>query len=229
MTTITKAKKKIYKKKRTYKAKAKKNTIQKPMVSLGKGFPDKLMATLKYREYISLTSTTGILQNYHFSANGLYDPNITGTGHQPMFFDQYMALYNHYHVIGSKIKVTFLNSGSAGQASAVGVYLNDDSTTLSTTYTAFSEQPNVAMKIMGIGATDDREVINYKYSAKKTFGGTVMSNNALRGSVSANPTEAVNYNVFLQTLDSLTTNTLFVWVELEYIAVFTELKDFAQS
>ena len=35
------------------------------------------------------------------------DPNHTGVGHQPLYFDQLMTIYNHYIVIGAKITVKF--------------------------------------------------------------------------------------------------------------------------
>uniref|UniRef100_UPI00404745F6 hypothetical protein n=1 Tax=Shewanella sp. TaxID=50422 RepID=UPI00404745F6 len=220
-------KRKPYTKKKTYAKKA--QIVNKPMVSLGLGFPKKLMATLKYREYVYLTSTSGVLQNYHFAANGMYDPNLTGTGHQPMYFDQYMALYNHYHVIGSKIKVSFIHSTSSTLPIATGIFLNDDTSAPSTTYTGFSEQTQSKMKILGPSQSDDREVLSYKFSAKKIFGNNVIANNALRGNSGANPSEVSTYNIFFQALDESSTVGAYCWVELEYIAIFTELKDFAQS
>lgn len=219
---------KTYKRKPAYK---KANvTVFKPSVSLGKGFPSKLSATLKYREYVYLNASSGILSNYLFSANGLFDPNTTGGGHQPMFFDQYMALYNHYHVIGSKCKVTFVHSaGVSTNAGAVGIFLNDDTTTLATTYTAMDEQTQSKMKILGSSTTDDRETVTCMFSPKRIYGPSLLSNNALRGNSGANPSEQSYFNIYAQSLDSLSSLGIYAWVEIEYIAVFTELKDFAQS
>jgi len=46
---------------------------------------------------------------YSFAANGLYDPNITGTGHQPMGFDQIMLAFRHYVVVSSTATATLSN------------------------------------------------------------------------------------------------------------------------
>ena len=71
------------------------------------GFPDTLQTTLRYQETLSLSSSSGALFGYVYNLNGLYDPNHTGTGHQPLYFDQLMTIYNHYIVIGAKITVKF--------------------------------------------------------------------------------------------------------------------------
>lgn len=45
--------------------------------------------------------------NWHthfFRANSLFDPDVTLTGHQPRFFDQYATLYDKYRVLGCKIE-----------------------------------------------------------------------------------------------------------------------------
>ena len=51
-------------------------------------FPDTLQTTLRYQETLSLSSTSGSLFGYIYNLNGLYDPNHTGVGHQPLYFDQ---------------------------------------------------------------------------------------------------------------------------------------------
>ena len=40
-----------------------------------------------YSDQFQLTCTAGALQQYTFAMNGLYDPNLTGTGSQPRYFD----------------------------------------------------------------------------------------------------------------------------------------------
>lgn len=175
-----------------------------------------------------MQSNTGVLANQNFAANGVYDPNLTGTGHQPMFMDQLFAIYNHAYVAGSKIKVTFLPGVSNIVPVAVGVFLNDDVSAPSTSYTGYSEQTQSKMKI--ISAVDDaKQTITASYSSARTFGKGLLANNDLRNSASANPAELSVYTVFLQSLDLTATTNVYVWVEIEYICVFTELKDFAQS
>lgn len=85
--------------------------------------------TIPYYEYqLARTRTAGASTSYFFSANGVFDPNVTGTGHQPMGFDTMMLYYEQYVVMSSKITVTFVNNGA--NAVRAGVALTPDTTAL---------------------------------------------------------------------------------------------------
>ena len=60
--------------------------------------------TLKYGAL--KTQSNQLSSTVRFNCNGLYDPDSTGVGHQPMGFDQYMAFYSKYVVHGCKIEVS---------------------------------------------------------------------------------------------------------------------------
>lgn len=77
-------------------------------------FPRELRTTLRYHQNISLDPTAenlgaGGANVWVFSGNGCYDPDTTGTGHQPMYFDNLSAVYGRYVVSFSKINVTVIN------------------------------------------------------------------------------------------------------------------------
>nr|AOV86229.1 hypothetical capsid protein [uncultured virus] len=70
---------------------------------------------LRYAQSISLDPKAEQLgatgsNVWQFSANGLYDPDTTGTGHQPMYFDNYAQIFKRYKVDYSTITVTVVNS-----------------------------------------------------------------------------------------------------------------------
>lgn len=46
---------------------------------------------------------------WQFSANCLYDPDVTGIGHQPMYYDNLMEVFKKYRVRKAYIKVTCIN------------------------------------------------------------------------------------------------------------------------
>lgn len=46
--------------------------------------------------------------------NSLYDPDFTGAGHQPRYFDQMAAMYRKYIVYGALIELTFTDPSADG-------------------------------------------------------------------------------------------------------------------
>lgn len=71
---------------------------------------------VKYTDEFDLTLTSGSLNNYAFNSNGLYDPDQTGTGHQPLGYDQLSAMYSRYRVFKVSWKVVFGNVATNGAA-----------------------------------------------------------------------------------------------------------------
>lgn len=71
-------------------------------------FPDQYRCVFKYAEnlYFNLTNNSHI-----FSMNNLFDPNVTGTGGQPIWYDQLVSStgpYLSYRVLASRIRCTFV-------------------------------------------------------------------------------------------------------------------------
>jgi hypothetical protein len=62
---------------------------------------------MTYAFQTSVTCTAGSFASQVFVGNGLYDPDSTGVGAQPLGFDQWMAIYTRYRVIASAIRVNF--------------------------------------------------------------------------------------------------------------------------
>lgn len=195
---------------------------------MGLGFPNKLFTRLKYVEHFTLTATNGVLNTYRFCANGCYDPNITGTGHQPMYFDQYSALYDHFVVLGSKIKVKagYTSSGNTNAQVAVAVMSNDNASHSLTDISGVTEQSQVSRSVL----LDpfNTKTITKSYSAKRVYGGNILSQDNLRGSATANPTETWYYDFMYQGIGGANAS-ITLYVEIDYYVCWTELNDIGQS
>lgn len=101
-------KRKSYKRK-AYKRKSfrRKKTVSFVRPKYISGPPSQMLVKFVYNteqlNFIPNLSST----NWHthfFRSNSLFDPDITLTGHQPRFFDQFAAMYDKYRVLGSKIE-----------------------------------------------------------------------------------------------------------------------------
>lgn len=84
------------------------------------GFPDRMITKVNYRDVIRMDiPSTGSW--YDFRLNSLYDPDKSSTGHQPMWTDQYQAIYTKYRVFAAKytIKIVLLNGTTPAQFTAL--------------------------------------------------------------------------------------------------------------
>lgn len=193
-------------------------------VNLGLGFPKRLTCTLKYTGTHTLTSTAGSVAVQRYSCNGLFDPDITNAGHQPLYFDNLMAIYNHYTVIGSKITVRLCPASATTGPGLFAMFQNDDTSSSAISVGQVSEQTlSSVVKLLPVGQSDS-VTTGLTWSAKKTFGGSVLGNDNLQGTVGANPTEQSYYE--LRYSDAGAGNSaILVIAEVQYTAVFDEIKD----
>lgn len=78
------------------------------------GPPSETLVKLRYVTRVTLNPTVGVLATHSFRTGSLFDPDFTGTGHQPMGFDTYASMYNNYIVRKSTIKATGVIQGVVG-------------------------------------------------------------------------------------------------------------------
>lgn len=86
-------------------------------------FAAEFLCTFRYFERVSLQNSNAVntASTYSFRLNSLFDPNYTGTGHQPYQFDQLTGIYNNYIVERTAFKVTFRNTDAAGSYNGIFV------------------------------------------------------------------------------------------------------------
>jgi len=190
---------------------------------LGKSY----VCKLKYYTTIGINPGAGVIGDHVFSANGCYDPDITGTGTQPYGFDQMMLFYNHYTVIGSKCTASMINNTTLPLFLAVA--LRDAATTYTgdATDETFME-PGIVKKFTGgttVSAIGSPAYVSKTFSARKFFGKNVGIIPQYQGDTSNNPTEQAYYHVMVA--PNITTDNpdiQYVHVEIEYTVRLTEPK-----
>lgn len=222
-----KASKRMYRRAaKKFRASLKRSVVPRNRVSVGKGLPKQMIITQKYREVVPLNSVAGSTAVYSFSCNSIYDPNYTGTGHQPMYFDQLGALYDHYCVIGSKIRYKIVN---ASVPVKLAFYVNDDSAVTPTSPEGASELTSGKLFLLPASGTTAPLRFTGSWSAKKYFGKGVLANTELQGTTSSNPTEQSFYTLVTQSADLSSNSSVYIDAEIDYIVVWKELKDIGQS
>lgn len=202
----------------------KKAPMLRPVRYRSSGIPEQMVLKLKYSELVRHTITAGFAQ-YVWSANGCFDPNITGGGHQPLYFDQQMTLYNHFVVMSSHIKITPATGSPIDLVYAV--YVDDDASGTTTATTSW-ERPGVRVAAAAPGSWKP-EPIEHFWKSGNTFGQDVLANSELHGTSGANPTEQSYFIVtFFDPAAGTTSNVDFLY-EIWFDVVFFERKDVTGS
>lgn len=217
----------VTKRKRKIVLRKKRNIRYRNSISAGLGFPKTMVMTHKYSEFCQLAGPGK--QSFNWAANNMYDPNVSGTGHQPMYFDQMCALYNHWTVIGAKIVVRPAAAVGNNQATKITAYLNDDAVVVGDIDAAIEQATAKTVRVVPANSTNPIKPFVLKYSAKKNFKGSILGNDDMHGTATSGPTETMNWTIIQTALDGVSNVNFYYQVEIYYIAVWTEKKDMGSS
>lgn len=203
--------------------KFRKSVIPTP-VSFGKyALPLRIQNTHRYATtYDLVLDALGNLA-VAFRANGMYDPEVAVGGHQPLYFDQIGALYNHFTVTHAKMTVRAVpvDDPIAGAAKPVmlSCFVDDDTTSLAST---LSNRERIGAQIKMLVPAQNNGPLTVYFNAQKMYGGNIMDNDDLQGTVAADPTEQAIFFAYFSS--GLPSGAVKCYVDLEYTAVWDELK-----
>lgn len=148
-----------------------------------------------YYEY-QMTFASGInsIGTQVYTCNGMYDVDISGTGHQPMGFDQIMTLYNHYTVTHSEMEVTFRNRSA--NPIKVGIMVSPN-TTVMTDYYVMNENGTIVTAFLQPNLVNGSiKTLNIEWDGNKYFGEKdITAADHYAGDVTTNPAEQAYYHL----------------------------------
>lgn len=185
-------------------------------------FAQRTRRLLTYYSSGTIITGTATANAYVFSANGCFDPDITGTGGQPMGFDQMMLFYNHYTVLRSRIRVVATNT-SASLMSNAGVFKSGASTQTSSIEQVV-ENGDLAWCPLGFfGAAGSTALLTQSCDCAKFQGiDNILDDPDMRGDAASNPTEQMYFHLSTWNAASATQITLQFQAVIEYDVVFHE-------
>lgn len=190
------------------------------------GFPNSIITKLRYSTFGKLTAAAGVVTSQTFRANSIHDPDFTNTGHQPLYHDQWAAIYDQYVVLGAQIKVTFTSSSSL-YSNIVGIVGDDDSTTSSNLETLMEQNDGYSTVVGAAGAPP--VTITATFSPQEMFGVDAKSDGSSQTSFGSNPTEEWYWKIYSIYSDAETTTTTYYKADIEYTVKMSELKTPTQS
>jgi hypothetical protein len=190
------------------------------------GFPDKLLVKLRYHEGNSIGSVTGGINTYKFRLNSLFDPNYTGTGHQPMYRDTYASIYNHYSVVSTRATVRFVNNSAS--PFWVGAVIDDDSAASGGIDPIIEQNHSKSHLVTSVSGSNSASSIVIDWDCKKILGINPYTTESYKTAFAENPGEESFLMIYAATADS-TTNNIYFDVTLEYLTLVSELQTPVQS
>lgn len=210
-----------------------KTTRRLSEVNLGKSvIPLSTRTRLTYLENdFSLYSAVGVAVRDSYSFVGMYDPDLTGGGHQPMGFDQMMELYDHYQVLNAVITIIVTHNDGPMVIGLITSNTQTPPTSLNALNT-FQESPSTQYRYLLQDTNNSGPVIiKKKLNIAKFYGlkqSQLKGTTKYQGTSTLNPTETGAFHVFAWALNG-GSQTLRYTVKLEFDSVFTEPKAIAGS
>lgn len=213
-----------YRRRRSYKRKSSKfsSYIRDPRAGI---YPTAKRATLVYvNEGIALQppAAKGCAIT-RWSCNGLYDPEHALGGHQPLYFDDMMRIYQNYYVFASRIEVVFSfpdQSDARAYHAGIAVRRTADDT---------ESQPHVYAENGGCKSfvhcqNGSSKTISLSYYPGKTYGLTqsVCRNMPeLWGTSSSNPQYPASFHIFVgNATDAAIGANITVSLKIQYDTLF---------
>lgn len=203
------------------------------------GLPNRQMVRHRYAEELNYNAGLASFTSNEFAANDLFDPNVSGVGHQPQGFDQWGNFYDHFTVLYSKITIQVLPEATGGTIpSVVGIMLSD-ATGILPKYANFNhmmESPELKAKVIVAGGNNDgqgsRREVSASFSADTFFGKTnaqMIGTTPWRGSLISAPAENALWTVFQHSVNGNNPDNLTILATIDYWAVWTEPRFLGQS
>lgn len=194
----------------------------------GMGIPDMLYVKLTYCS-LDHVSSLNYYSEYYYRGNSIWDPDGTGSGHQPLYYDQYSLLYNKYRVIGSAITLDVMND-SGVKALMYVVQPSTDISPLTDITTVYEQQRSKAPKFVPIA---QRVASRHKqYCSTRQVCGLTKSqlyDDTFAANITADPSNVWYWNILFTTSDQTTAVQYSYMIKIVYYVQFFDRKIVPQS
>lgn len=184
-------------------------------------FPYLLRTSLNYSDTIQ-ANPAAVVYSYTYNLNNIYDPDQTGTGHQPMLHDQLSVAYQRYRVRACKYSVTISNSNTPIRCCLVP-YNNSGPIDL-TDACEMKLAKSAIVNSMSSGGTCIRTLAGY--TTLRRLLGENPSDDRDQAEFGSAPANTCRVILMVQALDGATniTSLNLIWTLTYYIECFDRLR-----
>lgn len=187
------------------------------------GPPGAMGTKLQYCTNIAMTTTAGALQQYVFRLNSLHDPDYTGTGHQPLYYDQLTSyIYNQYRVYGMRYYIQAI--GEDNTAMNISVMPSLSPTSL-TTIDASRENRDAKNAVLQL----DRGPVVFKgyFDLADVFGTSrerVLDDDGFASLVGTQPNELAYLHIYAYPMDNTSAKTVRFACKFDYYCILNNVQ-----
>lgn len=197
-------------------------------------FAQRYICKMKYSDSVQVTGP-GLagLAAFRFNLNSIFDPNQTGTGHQPYGHDTLSILYNRYRVISCKYVISAIATGgtSGNQYSIVAALPANESVNVTGGINEVQENPRCNFITQAPSAA--LKVLKGTVHLPSLMGRTksqYMADDRYQATYGTSPNEFAILNVYAGLLNGAAeTSSMQLNVMLEYTVESFDVKNLSQS
>lgn len=196
--------------------------------NMATGVPDRISVKLKYSDVLTLT--TGVSGNavYIFRGNSIFDPDLTSTGHQPLYHDNYAAIYERYVVKAAKIRIQAVNHSGVDSAVFMCAASTDQFATSDINAQSTLEQTDsVVTRILPVSTSNPGKLSMYMTTAR-ALGMTpaeLSADDTTQSAFGSNPSSVWYFNLGTYAMNATSGVTIRFQVMITYyVEIYGRLK-----
>lgn len=198
--------------------------VTRPTVGINRGitFADRQLVRLGYFSQVSISGAISGDQVYNL--NGCFDPDQSGTGHQPGGYDQWAALYSRYLVHRVRYHVVFAQISTASCTVVGCAQTNGNNSALTATQQATAiETVPCQWTTISLSPAAPKAVFRGVINIASLAGATperYKADDRYQALTSANPSEVIGFHTFAHDFTGSTNVSMSAGVRLEYEVEF---------
>jgi hypothetical protein len=193
----------------------------------GSLFPDRKLVHLRYYDSVALNCSSLNIATQVYRANDLFDPDYTGTGHQPYGFDQLMTYY--YHFVVERSTITLRPHSQSSPDAQMGLKLLDTATLNASTWGELAEQSGLVWANQA-SLFQSGKCLQLSQNTKRYFRrSSLMDDVQLHGTGSSSPAEQNYFALVMGPFSGEDPPSVTVAVTIDYWAWVYGPRELAQS
>lgn len=220
--------KRSFKKTRKITRKTPKENYSQSVVRVPGPVPDQMWVQLTYTAIFQYQPAAGTSQNT-FRANSIFDPDFTGVGAQPRYYDQWATMYTSYQVFACKAENTITTATAVPVHCALG-WFDVDPTALNITDVAESKFGRYLGGIAGsTGGPSSNTFTSYMPMNKLHGHKSIDEIDTLQAAFGANPADPAFFKMCCASVDGATQANCWIRTTLTYYVKMFSPVNVAQS